>query len=194
TNVGAQAKYFETVLGLSRAVGDGARAVLSTQHGLECVVLERGDRPGLKGLSFEISPRVSLEEAHSDLDRASVKATIRAGRTPGVERVVAFADPKGTEIELFNAFRFANGSLSESGISPLKLGHVAYSVPAVDPITNFYVSRLGFRKSDWREGAAMFLRCSTDHHTVNFFRGEQQQVHHLAFEVKDFPELVRASD
>ena len=43
-NVGAQAKYFETVLGLSRAVGDGARAVLSTQHGLECVVLERGDR------------------------------------------------------------------------------------------------------------------------------------------------------
>ena len=39
----------------------------------------------------------------------------------------------------------------------------------------------------------MFLRCSPDHHTVNFFKGEARLAH-LAFEVKDFPELVRASD
>jgi catechol-2,3-dioxygenase len=75
----------------------------------------------------------------------------------------------------------------------LKLGHVAYFLPAIEDATEFYVTQLGFRKSDWREGSAMFLRCSPDHHTINFFKGPKQLAH-LAFEVKDFSELVRASD
>jgi len=193
-DIDRQVEYYRTVLGLPTASRNGPRAVLSNQQGLECVVLEQGGRAGLKGLAFEISPRLSLEEAKRALGGAGIEATIRGGRTPGVERVVAFTDPKGTEIELFNAFRFAEPSRSESGISPLKLGHVAYLVTSIGPVTEFYVGNLGFRKSDWREGAAMFLRCSTDHHTVNFFKGDQQRVHHLAFEVKDFSELVRASD
>lgn len=193
TDISKQAGYFQDVLGLRLASSDATRAVLSTQHGLECVVLERGEHAGLTGLAFEISPRISLEEVKATVERGGVSATIRSGRTPGIERVVAFKDPKGTEIELFNAFRFAKGSSSESGISPLKLGHVAYSMPSVETIAEFYIATLGFKKSDWRDGAAMFLRCSTDHHTVNFFKGEQR-LHHLAFEVKDFSELVRASD
>jgi catechol-2,3-dioxygenase len=192
-DVDSQARYYQNVLGLRRGRADTSRAVLSTQQGLECIVLEQAERAALAGLAFEISPRISLEEAKRALGGAGVEAAIRPGRTPGIERVVAFKDPKGTEIELFNGFRFAEPSLSEGGISPLKLGHVAYSVPAVEPISAFYIDTLGFRKSDWRDGAAMFLRCSTDHHTVNFFKGEQR-VHHLAFEVKDFSELVRASD
>lgn len=194
TDVDKQARYFESVLGLHRAFSDASRAVLSTQHGLECIVLERdGAQPGLKGLAFEIAPKISLEEATSELERGGINAVMRPGRTPGIDRVLAFKDPKGTEIELFNAFRFAEGSLGEAGISPLKLGHVAYSMPSVDTIAQFYIGALGFRKSDWREGAAMFLRCSTDHHTVNFFKGDPR-LHHLAFELKDFSELVRASD
>jgi len=193
TDVDKQARYFESVLGLHRESADARRAVLATQHGLECIVLERGDHAGLTGLAFEISPRLSLDEAKSDLERGGINAVIRSGRTPGVDKVLAFKDPKGTEIELFNAFRFAGATSTEAGISPLKLGHVAYSMPSVDAIAQFYIGALGFKKSDWREGAAMFLRCSTDHHTVNFFKGDQK-LHHLAFELKDFPELVRASD
>ena len=188
-----QVRYYENVLGLRRAGSDETRTVLSTAFGAECLVLERGERAELTGLAFEISPRLSLEDAKGGLERRNIKATIRPGRTPGVDGVVAFKDPKGTEIELFNAMRFAKGSPSESGISPLKLGHVAYSMPTIEAISEFYVGTLGFKKSDWREGTSMFLRCSTDHHTVNFFKGEQR-LHHLAFEVKDFPELVRASD
>jgi catechol-2,3-dioxygenase len=192
-DVDKEARYYRNVLGLPGASRSETGAVLSNQQGLECVVLERGERAGLKALAFEISPRISLEEAKRALGGAGIEARIGAGRTPGIERVVAFTDPKGTEIELFNSFRFAEPSPGESGISPLKLGHVAYSVSAVEPIAAFYIDTLGFRKSDWRDGAAIFLRCSTDHHTVNFFRGEQR-LHHLAFEVKDFSELVRASD
>ena len=70
---------------------------------------------------------------------------------------------------------------------------MAYFLPAIEEVTDFYVDNLGFRESNWREGSAMFLRCSPDHHTINFFKGKKRLAH-LAFEVKDFSELVRASD
>jgi catechol-2,3-dioxygenase len=94
---------------------------------------------------------------------------------------------------LFNAPGFATTDVKERGINPIKLGHVACFLPAIEEITDFYVKVLGFRKSDWREGRSMFLRCSPDHHTINFFKGERKLAH-LAFELKDFSELARASD
>ena len=185
--------YFEDVIGLFLTHREEGRSILSTCQGLECVVLEHGAPAELVGLSFEISPRASLEEAQAALGKAGIAAEIRKGRSPSLERVLAFKDPNGTEIELFNSAAFVAADTKERGVNALKLGHVACFLPAIENITDFYVDNLGFRKSDWREGRAMFLRCSPDHHTVNFFKGKRRLAH-LAFEVKDFSELVRASD
>jgi catechol-2,3-dioxygenase len=191
-----QIRYYGDVLGLYLADRDSRRAVLSTRQGLECVVLEQQDSvsPGLTGLSFQIDPKTSLEDAQRALAKSGVKSEIRQGRTANVGRVVAFKDPKGTGIELFNGIAFADADQEERGVGILKLGHVAYQAPNVMELTTFWCDVLGFRKSDWRGENAMFLRCGVDHHTINFFKGEALALHHLAFEVKDFPELVRASD
>ena len=186
-------RYYEDIIGLFLSHRDERRSVLSTRQGTECIVLEHGERAGLTGLAFEISPRVSLQEANAALAVAGVPAEIRRGRSPSLPQVLAFTDPDGTEIELFNAITFVAADTRDRGVNALKLGHVASFMPAIESMTDFYVSKLGFRRSDWREGRAMFLRCSPDHHTVNFFKGDKRLAH-LAFEVKDFPELVRASD
>lgn len=188
-----QIRYYEDIIGLFLSHRDDDRAILSTRQGLECVVLEHGAPAELVALSFEISPRLSLEDAQAILRKTGLAAEIRKGRSPGLGRVLAFKDPVGTEIELFNSVQFVAADAKERGINALKLGHVAYFLPAIEDATEFYVTQLGFRKSDWREGSAMFLRCSPDHHTINFFKGPKQLAH-LAFEVKDFSELVRASD
>ena len=39
---------------------------------------------------------------------------------------------------------------------------------------------LGFRVSDWRSDFFAFLRCSRDHHTVNFLRDAKPAIHHIA--------------
>jgi catechol-2,3-dioxygenase len=186
-------RYYEDIVGLFLSHRDEGRAVLSTRQGTECIVLEHGEGPGLAALAFEISPRVSLEDAQAALARAGVAAEIRKGSSPSLPRVLALTDPNGTTIELFNAATFVAADTRDRGANALKLGHVASFLPEIETMTEFYVSKLGFRKSDWRVGRAMFLRCSPDHHTVNFFKGEKRLAH-LAFEVKDFPELVRASD
>lgn len=188
-----QIRYYSETLGLFLTHHDNARAVLASRQGLECVVLEQGGGSSLAGLSFQIAPSVSLESAQQALGSKGVRSEIRPGKTPCVDRVVAFKDPGGVEVELFNSIGFAATDLEERGVGILKLGHVARFVPTIDELTRFYIDVLGFRKSDWRGDAAMFLRCNTDHHTVNFFKGENK-LGHLAFEVKDFPELVRASD
>lgn len=193
SNLESQIDYYSNIIGLSLSYQDKFRAVLSTQHGLETIVLEAGEKAELTGLSFEISPRHDLADIQRDLSKAGVASEIRTGRTPNIDRVLAFRDPKGTEIELSNAIGFAPISADDRGVSPLKLGHIAYSVPSIAKPIEFYETILGFRRSDWRDGLAMFMRCNSDHHTVNFFQGEQK-LHHLAFEVKDFAELVRASD
>jgi len=76
----------------------------------------------------------------------------------------------------------------------LKLGHVAYRVNDVQQVVKFYADVLGFRVSDWRDETFAFLRCGPDHHTVNFVVDEIPQLHHIAFEVKDWAEIQRACE
>ena len=129
-----QVRYYTDVLGLFLAHRDDKRAVLATRQGLECVVLEADSSSGLTGLSFQIDPATSLEEAQQNLLKAGVKSEIRPGKTANAGRVVAFKDPKGTEIELFNGISFADADLEERGVGILKLGHVAYLAPNVSEL------------------------------------------------------------
>ena len=38
------------------------------------------------------------------------------------------------------------------------------------------------------------MRCGPDHHTVNFVRGKRTQMHHIAFELKDWAHIQAACD
>jgi len=184
--------YFTSMIGLIPAAHGASRAVLATAEGLEAIVLERASASGLTKLSFQIDG--SLDEAASFLKAQGVAAKHASDMTPGMPKTLLFTDPQGTEIELFSDYLFAKRDKRQAGIMPLKVGHVAAVSPDVGPVVKFYTECLGFRLSDWRPDAAYFLRCNTDHHTVNFFRNEKTAFHHLALEVNDWAELHRACD
>src|SRR5215203_2675947 len=38
------------------------------------------------------------------------------------------------------------------------------------------------------------MRCGPDHHTVNFVRSQRTQMHHIAFELKDWAQIQSACD
>ncbi|MGE0034070.1 MAG: VOC family protein [Xanthobacteraceae bacterium] len=188
------ADYYCDVLGLALTQRDGKLAVLSTRQGVETIVLKAGTVPGLLGLSFQVSPSIDLIEAQRRLQDAGIAAHVRDAQTEGLSRVLAFNDPKGTEIELFTHFDFVATPPGENGVNPLKLGHVAYFVTDMQTNIRFYEDILGFRRSDWRGEGSMFLRCGSDHHTINFFKRDKTELAHIAFEMKDWSELARASD
>src|SRR6202012_306097 len=122
------------------------------------------------------------------------KSERRSDITPGIGEALTFQDPKGTTLEIFSDFAFAPDDNAFNGIMPLKFGHIAYTCPDVQGLVKFYCDMLGFKVSDWRGDFFAFLRCSRDHHTVNFLRDPKTSIHHIAFEVRDWSEIKRASD
>ncbi|MGH7249073.1 MAG: VOC family protein, partial [Pseudomonadota bacterium] len=186
--------YFTRIVGLSLAARDKNRAVLATKSGLEAIVLERGGAAEAPRLSFQIAPGSDLKAIAARLHKAGIKGERRCDITPGIREAIAFADPKGTTLEIFSDFAFAAQDSTFTGVMPLKLGHVAYQCPDVAGVVKFYCDTLGFRISDWRSDFFAFLRCSRDHHTVNFMRDAKTAIHHIAFEVRDWSDIKRACD
>ena len=186
--------YFTRLVGLSLVAREKGRAILATKAGLEAVVLERGSAVEAPRLSFQIAPGCDPGEIVSRLKKAGIKSERRSDITPGIGEAVAFKDPKGTTLEIFSDCSFAPDDDTFTGVMPLKFGHIAYQCPDVQSIVKFYCDMLGFRVSDWRGDFFAFLRCSRDHHTVNFLRDAKTAIHHIAFEVRDWSDIKRAGD
>ena len=78
---------------------------------------------------------------------------------------------------------------------PIRIGHVVFHVPAANwkALSAFYQDRLNFRLSERAEDAGDFMRCqnSQDHHNLFLaYRMDQAAFNHIAFEVKDFDEIM----
>ena len=189
-----QIAYYTQVVGLTLVAREGNRVFLATKQGLEAIALEPGAPNALSRLAFQVAPGTELVEIARELTKHGVTSERRSCVSPGVGDAIVFADPKGTLIEVFSEYAFAKEDRSQDGVMPIKLGHVAYRVKDVQHVVKFYTDVLGFRVSDWRDETFAFLRCGPDHHTVNFVVDEVPQLHHIAFEVKDWPEIHRASD
>jgi catechol-2,3-dioxygenase len=173
---------------------DKDRAFLATRTGLEAIALERGDVSALTRLAFQVAPDADFAAYARELSEHGIASETRNGISPGAARALVFTDIKGTAIELYSDYIFAKDDGAPAVIAPLKLGHVAHRVDDVQKVVKFYTEVLGFRVSDWIGDFFAFLRCGPDHHTVNFVHDAKPQLHHIAFEVKDFSELCRAGD
>ncbi len=189
-----QVAYYTETIGLSLIERDARRAVLSTRQGLEAIVLEPGEPNALTRIAFQVAPGSDLVELSRHLATLGISSERRSNISPGVSEAVVFKDPKGTLVEIYSEYAFANEDRTEIGVMPIKLGHVAYRVNDVQKVVSFYTGVLGFRVSDWYAQTFAFLRCGPDHHTVNFVYDAAPQLHHIAFEVKDWAEIQRACE
>jgi len=186
--------YYVEIIGLTLIARDKRRAILASRQGLEAIALEPGPPNALARLSFQVAPGLELSALARALAQEGIESERRSVISPGIADAIVFSDPKGTGIEIFSEYAFAAEDRTPAAIAPLKLGHVAYRVTDVQGIVKFYTEVLGFRVSDWRDDTFAFLRCGPDHHSVNFVVDDVPQLHHIAFEVKDWAEIQRACE
>jgi catechol 2,3-dioxygenase-like lactoylglutathione lyase family enzyme len=189
-----QIVYWTEVAGLVLAEREKGRAFLATKTGLLAVQLERADRVHCTRLSFEVAPSTDFAALAKELTADGINSELRNDSVPGMGKVLTFKDNKGTAIDLFTDWSYLGSHHQVSGIGPLKLGHIAFHVPDVKAIADFYVKVMGFRVSDWIEDWFVFMRCNPDHHTVNFIRGDNTELHHIAFELKDMSHMQNACE
>jgi len=190
-----QIDYHVNVLGLSLEATEKGRAYLKTPTGQPAVVLEQGQTARCTRIAFQADPAVALDDLRKDLaDRHGVKAERRESTVPGIGETLSFEDPNGTAMDIFTEAQFLSEDRTPKGFIPLKLGHLCFKVKDIQEIVRFYGDVLGFRVSDWRQDFFVFMRCGPDHHTVNFATSDKIKMHHIAYELKDKAEILRACD
>jgi catechol 2,3-dioxygenase-like lactoylglutathione lyase family enzyme len=186
--------YHTQVNGLALAAREKDRAFLATKIGQLVVQLDQGDEARCIKLSFEVAPNSDFNALSRELGKEGIKSEQRSDSVPGMSRVLAFEDNKGTSIELFSDWNYLGKHEQVFGAGPLKLGHVAFAVQDPQATADFYQRVMGFRVSDWIGDFFVFMRCNTDHHTVNFIRGKTTKMHHIAFELKDIAHLQNSCE
>jgi catechol 2,3-dioxygenase-like lactoylglutathione lyase family enzyme len=186
--------YYTQIAGLALAEKENGRAYLATKLGDLVVQLEKGEQARCARISFQAAPETEFEDVRRGLEAEGVRCEKRNDPSPGIPKMLAFQDPKGTVIEVFTTATPIGDKAAVAGIGPLKLGHLAFCVAEPKAFADFYCRVLGFRVSDWIEDWFVFLRCGPDHHTVNFVRGKTVHMHHIAFELKDWAQVQVACD
>jgi len=190
-----QIDYWTDIMGLSIVDRGADHCCLATGLGEEAITLERGTEQGhLRRIAFQTKPGSDLEHLRKKLSEAGVASDLRSDISPGVRQALTFHDPKGTRVELYADYAFAPACSPNAGVGAVKFCHVAYRVKDVQHVTKFYCDLLGFRESDWIGDHFSFLRCGVDHHTLNFVRYEDEGLHHIAFELRDWGAIHNACD
>jgi catechol 2,3-dioxygenase-like lactoylglutathione lyase family enzyme len=190
----SQIAYFTEILGLVVAERDNGRAYLATKHGDLVVTLATGGQARCARLAFQVARETDFAEIKKGIEAEGLRGQSQNDSAPGIPQTLSFEDPKGTVCELFAAQTPICKPQPVAGVGPIKLGHLAFVVPEPKEYADFYSRVLGFRVSDWIEDWFVFMRCGPDHHTVNFVRGKHTKMHHVAFELKDWPQVQSACD
>jgi catechol 2,3-dioxygenase-like lactoylglutathione lyase family enzyme len=193
-DVDRQVEYYRDVVGLVPVSCEPNRACLASPLGQLAVVLEKGARQRCARLAFEVGRDLGADDLTRGLADLGLRAETSSDALPGVSRLVSFADPKGTIIELFSQWSFLDAKPGGPGAGPLKLGHIAFHCPDPAGMAAFYEKTMGFRVSDWIGDFFVFMRCGADHHTVNFLRHELMSMQHMAFQLRDASHLTGACD
>ena len=193
-NVEAQLDYYQSIIGLAVIGRDDRRIILGTDSDELTLVLEHGAASRLTAIAYEVAPGLDLSDLQKSLASLNIKSEVRSDTAPGIPKTLVFDDPDGLQIELFSRWDFCKPVEPVRGLAVAKLGHVALYTPDPERAAKFFERVLGFRVSDRIEENFVFLRCGPEHHAMNFARGTEARIHHLAFELRDASHMHQACD
>jgi catechol 2,3-dioxygenase-like lactoylglutathione lyase family enzyme len=189
-----QAEYYTDILGLNLVAKEKDAVYLASTLDHHSVVLRKGGAAQCVRLGFQIGVDDDLDWFDKQAQAHGVKTRRLKDPEPTISDMVAFEDPKGTLMEVFQRPEPQTQKFPAKGIVPHKIGHVAFHCADVKLVTKFYLDVLGFRESDWMGDFFSFLRCGPDHHTINLMGTGANRHFHTAFELRDWGHMQTACD
>src|SRR4029453_11544427 len=98
--------YYTQVNGLVVAERGKNQAYLVSKTGLLCVQLTAGAQTACTKIAFEVAPSDDFAGLSRELSAHGVKSEERSDSVPGIGKMLAFKDAKGTTIELFKEWSY----------------------------------------------------------------------------------------
>jgi catechol-2,3-dioxygenase len=188
--------YYQEIMGY-RLIHKEKNGTAYMSNGLDHhnLVITPSDAKGIRAFGYQLNGELSLEEVQKELAKHGVSSEIKKDSMPGIEALLELKDPEGNIIHLFHKLEYASPGFGNTGIVPLKLGHVAFLAKDVSRTLAFYQEVLGFWLTDQIGGVANFITCNQDHHVLNIVAAkEETRLHHIAFQLKDASHQYNSSD
>ncbi len=190
----AQTEYYTDVLGLAHVGAEKGITYLGGTVDHHSIALTEGPNARCSTIAFQIAPDEDLADFAKQTEKLGLKVETVSDPEPNIAKMVRFEDTKGTQMHVFQQPDPVTRDFTGKGIQTSKLGHVAFHVTDVKKATEFYCDVLGFRVSDWMGDFFSFLRCGTDHHTINLVETGKDAHFHTAFELRDWNHIQTAAD
>jgi catechol 2,3-dioxygenase-like lactoylglutathione lyase family enzyme len=190
--------FYEGIWGLYRVAYDSDTAYLGSAGIAEPYIirLRQAAAKRLDLISFGAVNRVAVDDLAERLGTAGISIVQPPGplQTPGGGYGLRFFDLDGRLIEVSSDVAPKPFRLLEPGESiPRKLSHVVINSTDVHATRAFYQKHLGFRLSDWLTDRMVFLRCSTEHHSLAIAQRTKVTLNHVSFEMRGIDEYLRGT-
>jgi catechol 2,3-dioxygenase len=213
-DLAAAVSHYRDVVGLIETHRDAkGRVYLKgwTESDKFSVVLREDDRPGLDFTGFKVASDAVLDSLAAELKAYGCKVEeIPAGELDDCGRRIRFDSPTRHFFELY-AEKTRTGKYGVTQVNPeawprdlkgmkvSRLDHVLLYGGDLDGTLELFTSVLGFELTeqvmDGNLRVAQFLTCSMKEHDIAFIRhAEDGKLHHVAFNLDTWDEVLRAAD
>jgi catechol-2,3-dioxygenase len=160
------------------------------------LTLTGGGEAGLNHFAFEVQHDDDIDRAADILHNQGVTIVTPPTQDlePGVRKAIRFLDPEGNVVELIAGVDQVRDPYGARDIKPQSLNHVVLFAQDRPRMERFYGGTLGFKLSDTLADFMTFWRCNANHHSIAFASapGPHTGLNHVAFDVKDWQDLMRA--
>lgn len=213
-DMAAAVRHYRDIVGLVETHRDASGRVY-LKGWTECdkfsVVLREADRPGLDFSGFKVTNDEVLDSLGGELKAFGCKVEeIPAGELDDCGRRIRFDSPTGHDFELYadktRTGKWGVGSLNPEawprdlkGMKVSRLDHCLHYGGDLDGTLALFTDVLGFHLTeqvmDGDLRVAQFLSCSMKEHDIAFIRNaEDGKLHHIAFNLDTWDEVLRAAD
>lgn len=205
--------YYTNVLGLQEvARKDGKRYFKCwDEYDHHSVVIENGGL-GLVKMGYKVESLDDLARIEKDAETFGVSVRrVSRGENLGLGEAIRCTLPSEQVLELYAESERSGtrvGTLNpdpwpveQQGISPQRLDHLLVTAEDVQTNVDFFTKVLGFRMSERiipnqnsEELLGAFLFCSNKAHDIAFVKGPNGKLHHFAFWLDNWNDILRAGD
>lgn len=213
TDLDKATDYYTNVLGLQEVARQEGKRYFKCwdEYDHHSVVIENGGL-GLVKMGYKVESPNDLERFEKAIEAFGLPVRrVSRGENLGLGQALRCTLPSEHILELYAEAEQSGtrvGSLNpapwpteQTGISPQRLDHLLLTAEDVQANADFFIKVLGFHMSERiipdlnnQEPLAAFLFCSNKAHDIAFVKGPNGKLHHFAFGLDNWNEILRAGD
>lgn len=204
--------YYTNVMGLQETGRKDGKVYLKAwdEEDHHSLILTEADQAGLEHLAFKVRYEHELDHFEKQLEKHGLRVNrVSKGSRLGEGEAIRFILPSGHAMELYHEVERVGNGLKLNphpvpdnlkGIAPPAIDHLLVTAEDVKEVTDLLMNVFDFHMSerivsvDGEKLLATWLFRTNTPHDIAFITGPNGKLHHFAFSLGDWKDILQAAD